>query len=523
MRRSGSRVAGKRTRDVAAIALIAFLALTRGSARAAAEGAVAPKASEKVSEKVSEKDADIVLPFREQTLGNGLRVLTLEDHSVPSVTYWTWFRVGSINERPGITGISHLFEHLMFRGARKYGPGEFDKALESSGGYSNAFTDKDLTAYYEDLISDKLELVIDLDSDRMASLNVTQAVLDPERDVVKEERRFRTENSILGSLDEVLDAAAYLAHPYRWPIVGWMRDLDTISLEDCREYFRTYYAPNNATIIVVGDFRTAELITMLDRYYGAIPRQPPPREVVNSEPPPRGERRLEFYKQAQVETFGVAFRVPQVDAPGFYAMEILQSVLGSGRSSRLYKRLVYDAQAATNVSVYHEWRRQPGLLKIYVDMKPDRKAADGEKMLNEELARLRVEEIGDAEVQKAKNNIRASLIRQMKTNRGKGELAGQFEILWGYWAKQKEFLKKIDGVTKEDIKRAASLFLTDLNRTVVTLVPEEPPSLPPMQPEHFQQPSDEGEEEEEEEAGEDAGEEGGESGEKGKSGAEGKP
>jgi len=439
----------------------------------------------------------LALPFEEHTLGNGLRILTLEDHSVPAVTYWTWFRVGSINERPGLTGISHLFEHLMFRGAKKYGPGEFDKTLERNGGYSNAFTDKDMTAYYEDVISSALDLVVDLDADRMASLNVTREVLDPEREVVKEERRLRVDNSIVGSIDEVLDSTAYLAHPYHWPVVGWMKDLDNITVDDCHDYFRTYYAPNNATIIVVGDFRTADLVASIDRLYRNIPRQTPPREVVDAEPPSRGLRRAQLWKKAEAETLGMAFQAPPVDAPGFYAVELLQHVLGSGRSSRLYQRLVYDAQVATDVTVFNEWRRQPGLFKIYVDMKPGRKASEGEALVNEELAKLRDAEISDTELQKAKNNVRATFVRQMKTNRGKGEVAGQFEILWGYWSKQKDFLPSIDAVTTDDIRTAAARFLVDTNASIVTLVPEEPPKRPEMKTPLGKEDEDEEDEEDE--------------------------
>jgi predicted Zn-dependent peptidase len=203
---------------------------------------------------------------------------------------------------------------------------------------------------------------------------------------------------------------------------------------------------------------------------------------VNSERPQRGERRARFYKEAQVETFGVAWHVPQADGEGFYAMELLQNILGTGRSSRLYKRLVYDAQAAQDVLVSNEWNRHPGLFKIFIDMKPERKAEEGEKMLDEEIARLHESEVSDSELQKAKNNIRAYFIRQMKTNNGKGQVAGQFEILWGGWAKHKEFLDKIDAVTKADIKAAAAKYLTDLNRSVVTLVPKEPPATPQQAP-----------------------------------------
>jgi predicted Zn-dependent peptidase len=294
---------------------------------------------------------------------------------------------------------------------------------------------------------------------------------------VKEERRFRTDNDIQGALDESLTAAAYMAHPYHWPVVGWMADLDNITVADCHAYFKTYYAPNNATVVVVGDFKTPELMKLMERYYGAIPKQDPPRPVIDPEPPQRGERRVTLYKEAQVESVGLAFHAPRVDGEGFYAMEILQNILGSGRSSRLYKRLVYEEQAAQDVYVSNEWNRQTSLFKIYLTMKPDRKASEGETMLNEELAKVRDAEVSELELQKAKNNVRASFIRQMKTNNGKGQVAGQFEILWGDWSKHAEFLKRIDAVTRADLKKAAARFLNDINKTVITLVPKEPPSI----------------------------------------------
>jgi predicted Zn-dependent peptidase len=380
-------------------------------------------------------------------------------------------RVGSIHERPGITGISHLFEHLMFRGAKRYGPGEFDRLLELNGGESNAFTDKDMTAYYEDIVSDQLPLVVDLDSDRLASLDVTAEVLGPERDVVKEERRLRAENNVVGALDETLEAAAYHAHPYGWPVLGWMGDLDNITVEDCREFFRTHYAPNNATLIVVGDFDTPALHALVEKSYASIAQQPAIRPVPNSEPSQRGQRRLTLRKEAQVESFAVAYHVPPAGGAGFYALEVLQYILGSGRSSRLYRRLVYDSQAAQSVVAFNGWNKHPSLFKVFVDMRPGRTAVEGEMMLEEEIGRLVTGGVEERELQKAKNNIRASFIRQLKTNNGKGQVAGQFELLWGDWAAHARFLAQIDAVTREEVAKAARTFLAEDNKTIVLLVP----------------------------------------------------
>ncbi|MCK4237170.1 MAG: insulinase family protein, partial [Candidatus Krumholzibacteria bacterium] len=251
--------------------------------------------------------AEIELDVTETMLDNGLKVILMEDHSVPVISYQTFFRVGSRNERPGITGISHFLEHMMFNGAKRYGPKEFDRILESNGGYSNAFTSRDMTAYYEDFASDVLELVVDLDSDRMASLALDPKYLVSEMGVVKEERRLSIDNSIRGQMREELYALAYKAHPYKWPVLGWMSDLEGIDRSDCVNYYRTYYSPNNAVMIVVGDFDTEEALGLIHRYYDGIPAQEPPAQVRTSEPEQLGERRALVHKPAELPEILVGY------------------------------------------------------------------------------------------------------------------------------------------------------------------------------------------------------------------------
>src|SRR3954469_6427093 len=209
-------------------------------------------------------------PVEERSLQNGLQIRLLQDRSLPVTTLYSFFRVGSRNERPGITGISHLFEHMMFNGSKKYGPKEFDRRLEAAGGTSNAYTSHDLTAYYEDFASEALPLVLDLEADRMASLIIDDSSLARERDVVKEERRFRTDNDIDGMMDEALGALTYLAHPYHWPVIGWMTDIEAITRQDCERYFRAYYAPNNCTLVLAGDFDRAEALRSIEKMYSPI-------------------------------------------------------------------------------------------------------------------------------------------------------------------------------------------------------------------------------------------------------------
>src|SRR4051812_24393066 len=230
-------------------------------------------------------------PVQEHSLPNGLHIRLLPDRSLPIATLYSFFRVGSRNERPGITGISHLFEHMMFNGSRKFGPKEFDRKLESAGGTSNAYTSTDVTAYYEDFAAEALPLVLDLESDRMASLLIDDDSLQREREVVKEERRFRTDNDIDGMMDEALGALAFVAHPYRWPVVGWMSDLNRITREDCERYFRTYYAPNNCTVVLVGDVDPKTAVGLIEKLYGKIQRGEALPSVADGEPPQKGERR----------------------------------------------------------------------------------------------------------------------------------------------------------------------------------------------------------------------------------------
>src|SRR4030066_1045212 len=258
------------------------------------------------------------LDIKSQQLPNGLKILTLEDPTLPICTYFTFFKVGSRNEKPGITGISHLFEHMMFNGAKRYGPKEFDRILESNGGISNAYTSNDFTAYFEDFPSNKLELIIDLDADRLENLLLNEENLSSEREVVKEERRLRTDNSNEGKLEEELYAAAFQAHSYGWPVVGWMADLDAIAREDCVNYFKTYYSVGNAIIIIVGDVNLTQAIPLIEKYYTHLKPGPSIPKVVNAEPEQKGERRVQYYKEAQLPAFMAGFPIPRAPRGGYF-------------------------------------------------------------------------------------------------------------------------------------------------------------------------------------------------------------
>jgi predicted Zn-dependent peptidase len=409
-------------------------------------------------------------------LDNGLRVLALEDHSVPSISYYTLFRAGSRDERPGRTGIAHLFEHMMFNGARKYGPGEFDRALEARGGFANAFTTHDFTGYHQSFPADALELVVDLEADRMAALQISEEGLASEREVVKEERRLRLDNAVEGSVIELLEATAFLAHPYAWSPIGWMADLDAITVDDCREFFRRYYAPNNATIVLVGDFKPDRAIALIGKAFGAIPPQPAPPAVVRSEPPQRGERRAVLRRVAQLPVVALGYHVPATDSAEIFPLDLLEVILGHGDSSRLARILVRDRELATRVEVRNEWRVDPSLFVVYAEAKPNVAAADLEAALIAEVERPAREGVGEAELRKAKNIRTTTQVRGLKTNDGKAEQIAIHEMYFGRYDRLFTVLRTYEAVTRDDVLKAAARHLKPENRTVVVVEPLPPGS-----------------------------------------------
>ena len=441
--------------------------------KAAAKKPPASKASgEKGTKAPPRRELDpAVFAVVEHTLANGLKVRLVESRSVPTVSYYTFFRAGSRNERPGITGIAHLFEHMMFNGAAKYGPKEFDRVLESAGGTSNAYTSNDMTAYYEDFASNALETVIDLESDRMRSLAITPETLASEREVVKEERRFRVDNDVPGMLDEALSAAIWKAHPYHWPVIGWMGDLDAITREDALAFFRTYYAPNNATIVAVGDLDPKATIDMIERKYGDIPAGPPVPAVVNSEPAPNGERRVFVEYPTQAPTVMIGFKVTEAKDPDTFVLDVVQMVLASGESSRLVKRLVYEEELATHVSVDFGWRIDPSSFVIFAELPPGGDPRKVEAVVYEELGRIAKEGIPDRELRKAKNGLRAHFLEEIATHNGRAHAIGHYELLLGDWRETTRTLERYEQVKSADAKRVAAAYFTPKNRSVATLIP----------------------------------------------------
>lgn len=407
----------------------------------------------------------------EATLPNGLRVRLLANHQAPVVSLYTFFQVGSRNERPGITGISHLFEHMMFNGARKYGPKEFDTVLESNGGRSNAYTSTDLTVYYDDFASDALETVLDLESDRMRSLRIEDEILESERQVVMEERRVRVDNDITGLMDEELGALVYKAHPYRWPVIGWMRDIENISRQDCEAYFRTYYAPNNAVLYIVGDIDPKKTLALVERYYGKIRPGPKPAPVLDAEPAQRGERRAEIRHPAQSPSLMLAYRGPAASNPDTLTLDVLQYALIRGEGSRLVRSLVYEQQIAVSVTMDWGWRLDPGMIVFYLELKPDSDPRKVEAALYAELERVGLEGLSERELQKAKNNLRADHLRELATNSGRAHALGHYEAVLGSWQQGLALPSVYAGTTNAQVMEAARKYFVPEHRSVVTLLP----------------------------------------------------
>jgi zinc protease len=418
------------------------------------------------------KTAPARLEATVDTLKNGLKVILMEDHSVPVISRWTFYRVGSENERPGITGISHFMEHMMFNGSAAYGPKEFDRVLESNGGYSNAFTGEDMTAYYEDFASNVLDLCLDLDSDRMKALTLDPKFIVSEMDVVKEERRMRTDNSVEGSMYEELGALAYKAHPYGWPVLGWMSDLEKITRDDAVRYYKTYYAPNNAILVIVGDFDTKSALGLVHAHYDDIPSQTPPEPVRTVEPEQQGERRAELHKVAEMPAVLIGYHIPDVKSKDIYALDVLQYILSEGESSRLYRTLVRDLGIAVYAGANASWNLAPALFTIDVKVKPDTTAAACEAAVYGVLDDIAKNGITPAELAKAKNQVTANFYRSMQTVNGKARKIGTYEIYFGDFNEILKVRDRYEAVTADDVKRVANAYFSSRNRNVVTLVPE---------------------------------------------------
>ena len=412
-----------------------------------------------------------VAPISSHTLGNGLKVLVEEDHRIPSVAMYLFFRVGSRNERPGITGISHFFEHMMFNGAKKYGPKQFDVQMEKNGGENNAYTSTDVTVYTDWFPRAALDLMFDMESDRMRDLSFDPKIVASEREVVYSERRSSVDNSNFGALAEQLQAAAFIAHPYHWPVVGWPSDIESWTMDDLKAHFAMGYAPNNCTLVVVGDVTEAETLALAEKYMGPIPRQAPPAPVRTIEPEQKGERRVTLEKEAESPLSMMAFHVPATKSAETPALTLLEALLTEGESSRLYRRLVHDDELAFSVRSFREPNFDPGLLLFAIEPRSGVEPARVEQALTEEMAKLGESGVSELELRKGKNQRLVAFYRDLATIGGRANLIGEYEVFDGDYSKLFQVDKEIEAVTADEVRAAAKKYLRVENRTVATLIP----------------------------------------------------
>ncbi len=411
------------------------------------------------------------LAVSEHKLANGMKILIHEDHDIPNVAMYFFYKVGSRNERPGTTGISHFFEHMMFNGAKKYGPKQFDIVMERHGGANNAYTSRDLTVYTDWFPREALEVIFDLEADRIQNLNFDPKIIESERGVVYNERKMAVDNSNRGTLYEQLNAAAYTAHPYGWPVVGWASDIESWTMEDLEQHFRMGYAPNNCLVVVTGDVTPEEVLKLARKYLEPIPSHDPPPPVRTKEPAQQGERRVEVRRPAQLPHLLVSYHVPETRHPDYYPLEVLGAILAEGRSSRLYRRLV-DGGLAISVDYSHDLSLDPGQFVFSVRPRSGVEVAEIEKALYEELDKAGAGGVSARELEKAKNLLLVDLYDEMKTIAGKANLIGRAEIYFGGYREVFQFDRKLAGVTAEDVQRVARRYFHRKNRTVAVLVPE---------------------------------------------------
>ena len=412
------------------------------------------------------------LDIKTTSLKNGLKILVQEDHSIPNVALYVFYRVGSRNERPGTTGLSHFFEHMMFNGAKKYGPGEFDRTMEGAGGSNNAYTTNDVTVYQDWFPRSALELIFDLEADRIQNLSFDPKMIESERGVVASERRTSVDSSNFGTLGEQLSATAFVAHPYQWPVVGWMSDIQSWTIDDLKRHFEMGYSPSNATMVVVGDVTADEIFGLGRKYLEIIPSHAPPPKVTTVEPEQLGERRVTVRKFAQLPLLMIGYHVPQTASPDYYALRVLDAILFSGQSSRMYRRVVDKDQLAISVRSDIEFSFDPTLMSVVAQPKAGVAPDAVEKAVYEEFDKVKTQAVSDEEIDKAKNILLAGFYRQLKTISGKANALGSYEVFFGDYKKLLTAADEYAKVSKDDVQRVAQKYYSEKNRTVATLIPD---------------------------------------------------
>jgi zinc protease len=410
-------------------------------------------------------------PVKETTLDNGLKVLLLEDHKSTAVTFQVWYRVGSRNEFDGKSGLSHFLEHMMFKGTPSVKPEEYSRIIAKNGGNSNAFTSQDYTVYFATMSREKIGIEVALEADRMANAILDGPTFEAEKNVVMEERRLRTDDNPGAALGEVAGAVMYTVYPYRRPIIGWMSDILNLTRDDLNQHYKTYYAPNNAFIVAVGDFATEEMLAKIKQEFGKVARRPDPPQVKFEEPPQQGERRADLKKEAELPLLAFYYHAPNVLTKDAFALDLLATILAGGRSSRLHHDLVYEKQVATGVDAdYDGLLIGPAAFSMTAQVMPDKDPAEVEKSIEGAVAKVKSEPVSDRELQKAKNQVEASFVFGQDSIFGQAMRLGQFESV-SRWQLINDYLPGIRAVTAADVQRVAKRYLDPDRRTVGLLIP----------------------------------------------------
>jgi zinc protease len=412
------------------------------------------------------------IKVQEHQLANGLKVILHEDHSVPAANVQVWYHVGSKDERQGRSGFAHLFEHIMFKGSANVGPEEHKDFINAIGGRYNATTDFDRTLYFETIPSNYLERVLWMEADRMRSLDVSEENFRSEREVVKEERRLRIENPPFGRLFEVVLDKTFTTHPYRILPIGSMADLDAATIQDVRDFHSTYYVPNNATLVVAGDFQPDEAMRWIETWFGSIPKGKPVPRNVPQEPVQTAERRTVVYdSNAPLPAVIFAYHMPEARHPDLYALEVAGNILSNGQSSRLYRKMVYERQIALQSGGQTISLEDPGVFFFFAILQGDHTVAEAEAALQEEVQRLQTTPVDAAELAKARNQLIAQQVFGRETVQDKGEALGYASVILGDVTRVNRDLAEYQKVTADDVLRVAKTYFKPENRTVVHMLP----------------------------------------------------
>jgi zinc protease len=449
------------------------LVLEGAQSKVAGRGVRAAKASP--APKPARADA-YDIEFKEFKLKNGLRVLLAEDHRAPTYSMAVTYNVGSRDEKPGRTGFAHLFEHMLFQGSENVGKGEHFILIQNNGGSANGTTNSERTNYFETLPANQLELGIFLEADRMRAPNITQANFDNQRLTVQEERRQSYDNRPYGKTYEAVIELAYDNFSYKHSTIGSMDDLNAATVRDAEKFFRTYYAPNNAVLALVGDFRTDTALALIEKYFASIPGQTPPSPPDTSEPEQKSERRKVIEDGfAQAPRLDIVYKIPPGNTPDWYALDVLSNVLSSGVSSRLYQKFVKEKEIALSVYADTAEQRGPALFWFSLMARPNTDLADLEKLLYEEIARLQNQPVADWELKKVQMQVRRQRAQRLYSTRSRANSLGHFAVYYNDPKLINSVWRKYDQVTRADVQRVARAYFKETNRTVVTTLPKAPP------------------------------------------------